>query len=191
MGVTEEYAKYSCLLLIMKGSLLMDNKWSEWKYIPSRPRPRGKYPRLYEHAYGIYQIRAADVAGKPIPIPRMGSVDEEGILYIGRSGYKDRSPSRTLAVRLKEFEQVDHSGAQTYFLAECTGCLNQGIYKKHKLQCRVMYLSGDKEEIDKKEIGAIGQYFCRFGELPPCNSSFPGKFSYFLEIFKNAKILSN
>ncbi len=66
--------------------------------------------------FGVYQIRIVDGDNKPIPIPRIGGTDPDGIIYIGRSGYKSHKADRSLAKRISEFERGPHSGGETYDL---------------------------------------------------------------------------
>ena len=61
--------------------------------------------------YGIYRVRVTNPQGAPIPIPRIGGVDPDGILNIGRSGFTTSKTDRSLGRRLWEFWRVAHSGA--------------------------------------------------------------------------------
>jgi hypothetical protein len=158
--------------------------WSSWQNIE-----RAKIEQRGHH--GIYQIRIVGTDGIPYPIGRFIRVDEEGVLYIGKAG-----PSRTLATRIREFQNVSqfgtasHSGGETYLLVYMNLMQSNPAYKNCKLQYRVMHLYADKvssmasedtlkHKIEEEEIKALADYFHKFGELPPCNSSFPGKFGTF------------
>ncbi|MBZ0124931.1 MAG: hypothetical protein K8F32_01035 [Rhodocyclaceae bacterium] len=118
--------------------------------------------------YGLYQIHAVKPSGKPIPIPRMRMSDRDGILYIGRSGLKRKSPVRTLANRIREFENKQHSGGITY--ADAASRL-KGVprYAGHQLEVRAMFLPDAM--IVQEEARIIKNYFRKYAELPPCNSS--------------------
>jgi len=145
--------------------------------------------------FGIYQIRLVDERRQSIPVQRIGGIDEEGVIYIGRSGYKE---SRPLAQRIWEFQYEKHSGASTYALMKkALGDSQRHGWSDHRLQYRSLHLkpgaiteSGVSEDallrefifkrkIEKSEADALASYFADYGELPPCNSSFPGKWQYF------------
>jgi len=51
---------------------------------------------------GIYYIRCVDNYGKPVLIPRLGGMDNEGIIYIGETG-------RNLRNRLRSFWKTAHN----------------------------------------------------------------------------------
>ncbi len=122
-----------------------------------------------------------DKDNKPIPIPRMCETDPDGVIYIGRSGYKTQQTDRSLGIRIWEFAQERHSGAETYYLAKWgCNCFQRGPYEGHKLQYRVRHVpSGTQKAVDDAEIEALAVYFTQYGELPPCNSNFPKKWDKF------------
>ena len=138
-------------------------KWTEW--IPIDDAISGNR-RLAKH--GIYQIRAVTPRGKPIRINRLLGADTEGILYVGRSGLKPRSPLRTIANRLREFlARGRHSGGITY--ANACSCLSGARrFAGHRLEVRAMFLD---DNITETEWRVLATYFEKHAELPPCNSS--------------------
>lgn len=138
-------------------------KWTEWT--PIEAAISGDQ-RLAAH--GIYQIRAVTPRGKPIRINRLLGADPEGVLYVGRSGLKFRSPSRTIANRLREFLKQQHSGGITY--AKACSCLNgTPRFAGHQLQVRALFL--EDKHITATESSVLAEYFAKHAELPPCNSS--------------------
>lgn len=138
-------------------------RWAKWMGIEEAKERNGKLKE-----YGLYQIRAVKPSGKPISIPRMRMTDPDGILYIGRSGLKGMSPARTLANRIREFENEQHSGGITYFRAASR---LKGVprYAGHQLEIRAMFLPDAM--IVQAEAEVLASYFWKFAELPPCNSS--------------------
>ncbi len=140
-----------------------------------------------EGKFGIYQIRMVDKDNSPIPVPRIGGTDPDGIIYIGRSGYETHKTDRSLAQRISEFGSGPSSGGETYWLMKehCTN-FRHAPYKDHRLQYRARHVKGTKREVDKAEIEALAVYFAQYGELPPCNSSFPGKWDDFYKSLKNS-----
>lgn len=138
-------------------------RWTRWMSLEKAKERNGKLKE-----YGLYQIRAVKPSGTPIPIPRMRMTDPEGILYIGRSGLKRKSPARTLANRVREFENKHHSGGITY--ADAASRL-KGVprYAGHQLEIRAMFLPDAM--IAQAEAKVLASYFRKFAELPPCNSS--------------------
>jgi len=159
--------------------------WSSWESI--------EQAKFKERGYfGIYQIRVVDGVGVPLSVGRIVGVDQEGVIYIGKAG-----PVQTLAKRIHKFESVSklgkakHSGGETYILLKMKLLFSDHTFKNHKLQYKVVHLDTDRIEpelsgqenfklkIEKEEINALADYFIKYGELPPCNSIFPGKWDRF------------
>ena len=122
---------------------------------------------------GIYRVRFTDDSGAPLPIERIGGTDAEAIVYIGRSGVSTARSDRGLATRLSEFyNRGSHSGGWTY--RQAVSVLEElGRFTGHHLQASVVELADDA--IERAEKQALRDYFNVFGELPPFNSSFLGK----------------
>jgi len=139
--------------------------------------------------FGVYQIRIVDKDNKPIPIPRIGGTDPDGVIYIGRSGYRSQKTNRSLAKRISEFERGLHSGEGTYYLlkAYCK-FFRTDPYKDHQLQYRVGRVAGTKEKVYETEIYSLATYFAQYGELPPCNSKFDRKWDRFEPALKGVSI---
>ena len=138
-------------------------KWTDWMPIDAAIVGNRKLAK-----HGIYQIRAITPRGKPIRINRLLGTDTEGILYVGRSGFKLRSPSRSISNRLREFLARRHSGGITY--AKACSCLNGARrFVGHELEVRAMFV--DDTQIAATEARVLAKYFETHAELPPCNSS--------------------
>ena len=116
---------------------------------------------------GVYCIRMVGPNGKPIPIPRIAGKDCSGLIYIGRSGLSTSKTKRTIAERLREFQNKKHSGGRAYddLKAILERCCR---YKNHRLQAQSRFMSDCK--IHDCEAKLINKYYKEFGELPPCNS---------------------
>ena len=125
--------------------------------------------------WGIYRVRIVDVNGRPIPLPRLCKVDAEGIIYIGRSGESTRKSDRSIRKRLDEFFNFgSHSGSGTYWQAKKV-FQRLGVFTGHQIQAQV--ICAKDADIEVYEKRAIRAYFEAFGELPPFNSAFPGKWT--------------
>lgn len=141
-------------------------RWSKWIPIDEAAAPGGRFASKF----GLYQIRAVGRSGRPLRIPRLAAVDASGLLYIGRSGHKGRSPNRTIANRLREFLKEHHSGGKTY--AKAAAVLRRmGRFSGHVLEVSGVGLSDG--QINRHETVQLRRYFKAYGELPPCNSSLP------------------
>jgi hypothetical protein len=138
------------------------SKWSDWIDIELAKSQRGPF-----NDFGIYQIRAVTSLGEPISISRLVGVDPLGILYLGRSGYRHKKSERTIANRIREFLQRQHSGGVTYARANET-LKREPQFSEHRLQVRAMFLPDEK--INAAESKALHDYFLTHAELPPCNS---------------------
>lgn len=139
--------------------------WSDWVSI-SDPKDLKKSFAFH----GVYMIRCVDASGDPIPIGRLVATDEQGVLYIGRSGLPSKSPQRTVAHRLNEFSKYRHSGGKTYFLASIS-MEREESFPDYSLQARGRHFL--EEDIERGEDHELTQYLMRHGELPPCNSKMP------------------
>lgn len=116
--------------------------------------------------FGVYRIRIAAPSGKAIPICRIGGVDREGIVYIGRSGLI-RKRGRTIAIRLSEFPTQNHSGGRLHKKMEKV-LLGKQQFRHHHLEAEAVKLP--IKLIKKAEANLLQKYFRTFGEWPPCNS---------------------
>lgn len=147
---------------------------------PASPLSWGPWFELNDQTHwpgdlGIYRIRLANASGTPFSLGRVCAADPDGIVYIGRSGCLDGKKKRTLGQRLQEFVyEGSHSGGWTFWQAkhifQALGC-----FADHRLFASVVTLSGLRAEIVSAEASAVRAYFNAFGELPPFNSAFPGK----------------
>jgi len=144
--------------------------WSKWR---NDDELDSNY-EYWKNQHGIYQIRVVDAEGRAIHIPRIGGTDEEGIIYIGRSGKSTTRTNRSLGARVWEFlrQKNYHSGSEMYHQAR-PKLLRRKNFTGHQLQFRVM--SCEDSQIERKEKKALRKYFNTYCELPPCNSAFPGK----------------
>ena len=139
--------------------------WSSWEDIAFAKSKDGKL-----NDFGIYKIRVVNRNGEAIPIFRFVGIDRQGLIYVGRSGYRSQKTGRTIANRIREFVKQQHSGGITYARAEKV-LEREGKFFEHRLQVRAMFLPD--EEIDRTEKKVLRDYFSQYAELPPCNSAFP------------------
>ena len=147
----------------------MAEVWTRWLDINNAKENERGY-------YGIYQIRIVDkVKKEALPIPRIGGVDVNGIIYIGKA-----EPQNSLGNRIDAFVKWRHSGGGTYELVRAGLKVKRHPYWKHQLQYRVTRLLPDKIAPDLAEIKELAKYFRKYCELPPCNSTVPEKWKRFL-----------
>jgi hypothetical protein len=153
----------------------MIGSWSKWYGFTND----GSLFNFTNDTYGIYKVRGIDKNGLTINIPRIGGIDKEGILYIGRSGLKRNRSFRSILRRLSEFYFGNHSGGWTSDLSY-EYCLSyQKAFKNYRYEASILQVP-DKE-IEKREAKELEDYFVKYGELPPYNSSFPYKLKHKLE----------
>jgi len=154
------------VILLLNIKKVQNSMWTSWIDINLAKSKKGPY-----EDFGIYQIRAVNKELKTIPIERINGLDREGVLYIGRSGFKNQRTNRTIANRINEFIKKQHSGGITYGLAKNILRKNKK-FSQHNLQVRALFQSDN--QIELKEAEELHNYFLKFAELPPCNSAFPG-----------------
>jgi hypothetical protein len=147
----------------------MIGQWSEWVDLDRACSASGVFGD-----YGIYEVRLfMPKTNMPATLFRFVGVDTSGLIYIGRSGFRERGRGRTVANRLREWITQQHSGANTY--AKAVSTLDRSpTLADRKLQVRAMFVPD--EQIEAKEAEALAEYFAIHAELPPCNSSTPGAF---------------
>lgn len=82
----------------------MDIEWSEWLECNDQ--------NIFSirATFGVYRFRLVDGNGAVVPLQRPGGVDDEGILYIGRSGVRGKLDSPKLHVRISNRRDVFASG---------------------------------------------------------------------------------
>ncbi len=121
-------------------------QWTEWLDISTAESGTGPFAKKA----GVYQIRAVESkSSNQIPIGRLGSVDHDGLLYIGYS-------ESSIAERVKIFRR-DHL---PYLLARTR-------LPEHGLQVRAKLLPpGEAYNEEQKEIA---RHRNQFGENTPCN----------------------
>lgn len=108
---------------------------------------------------GVYMIRCVDSEGKPIKIPRAGGIDEEGILYIGKTiNLRERTKS-FWDVALKGTRKK-HSGASTYYYFD----FNR-VFPKDQLEVRWI-ITHQPERIEKL---LLNSYMKKYLDTPPLN----------------------
>ena len=139
-------------------------RWTSWLPIEDAASRDGPFGGMF----GLYQIRAVSRTGAPIPIQRFAGSDSHGVIYIGRSGYFNRSENRTIANRIGEFIRQGHSGGKTYARADLV-LRRIRRFSQHVLEVRGMILPDD--EISAGEAKELRRYFNAYAELPPCNSN--------------------
>jgi hypothetical protein len=169
-------------------NLHIGDSWTDWDKIENARENEKGY-------YGIYRIRLSDIANRPFRAKRLNGNDEEGIIYIGRA-----RPMYSLAKRVGQFQKManevkgNHSGAETFSLTRMILETTFGNNSCNNLEYSVIHMndnnpltnSGEtdklKKEIEEKEIEVLAQYFSKYAELPPCNSSMTGKWGRLYEI---------
>ncbi len=115
---------------------------------------------------GIYKLSCIKDA-KPIEIPRIGGIDNEGVLYIGKSEKGElryRLGSLKKSIDTSYSDQKAHSVGSRYHS-------NPGVGEKYpfdKLFVSIIPTKSQSEagELEKKELA---DYEKKFGELPPFN----------------------
>lgn len=144
-------------------------KWSGWQDILSI-----KEVGTLGNGPGVYKIRLADSAKRPISIGRFLHEDKSGLLAIGESKH--------LAERIREFKGGWQSGrfgrhpaGDRMFLASVYkySCL-QTSHQNSILQVCVMKCA-NKEAAQDQEEKLLKDYFIDYGELPPLNSNLPDR----------------
>ena len=120
---------------------------------------------------GVYVVR------RRRSVPRLGSVDRRGILYIGKAG--------NLRERLWQFWYADH-GAGWYLWRQpslarvilSTGIRTHTDVERHlgKLLA-VVAAPIARPDLERAERAVLWAYIARFGEAPPLNFSLPRRWA--------------
>jgi hypothetical protein len=123
-------------------------------------------PKRLGSKKGVYFIMAKQKNNLPLKIKRIAKVDENGILYIGKT-------THSLNTRLNHFKETyykksksktnSHSGAA--ILHKSTGL------KKYLKECTLFVKISLSNTPDQKEFKLLQSYLNEFGELPPLNSN--------------------
>ncbi len=128
--------------------------WTEWQPLSDL------YDDDATRRSGVYEIRFVNSKGKPIPVRRLGGIDEEGLYYIGQTGISFRR-------RLKYYLTDDYpEGDVREEIAE-TLRQKEG-YQEFQLQYRVSIIE-PKVIREGLEGTRLEMYLEKFCELPPGN----------------------
>ena len=115
---------------------------------------------------GIYKLSSLSDTG-PIAVPRIGGIDNDGVLYIGKSENGElryRLGSLKKSIDTSYTDRNAHSFGSRYHS-------HPGVVKKYPLdRLFVSIISTDSQpeagELEKQELA---DYEKKFGELPPFN----------------------
>ena len=115
---------------------------------------------------GIYKLFCLNEKG-PVPVPRIAGVDNDGILYIGKSengALRSRLGSLKKSLDTSYTDRSTHSAGSRYHF-------QSDIRKNYPLEgLFVSILSTDSQsEAGKLEKEELKFYQKQFGELPPFN----------------------
>ena len=125
---------------------------------------------------GIYRIRLMK-SGEPIEIPRFNGVDKDGVLAIGCSENIERR--RKQFIRASKGNHGHSEGIQWYLVHHCSG------FEKKDYSLQFQFLQAkSKEDAKRVEEDELWDYFCKYSEAPPLNSSLPRREKKFDEIRK-------
>lgn len=109
---------------------------------------------------GIYMLIALNTRCRPKPLARVGGIDKQGVLYIGR-GKSLRSRLNMLRRMLFDGTRGGHIAGRTYWASPPV----------QKLACpsRVAFCFVATENDRAREKKQLRAYFCKYGEVPPLN----------------------
>ena len=134
--------------------------WSGWRPIEAPSGHRGA---------ATYQIRL--VSGPlPVSLPRLLGPDADGILVIGETGRLEKRREQFCRGRARG---DGHSEANLIWLLESAGVV-QRLFAATAIEYRFRALAS-KDAAAILEKAELWRYVQRFGEVPPFNSSFPGR----------------
>ena len=140
-------------------------RWTDWLDIPkaiSKAGPLGG-------RYGLYRLQivrhSRGQRPQAVRIGRLVGWDTEGILYIGRSGFR-RGGSRDIANRIDEFTRGHHSAGERFKNLHST-------FPQSRFKLQASGLSIEIGHIRKAEASALQKYIRIHRELPPLNNNQP------------------
>jgi hypothetical protein len=150
----EKNKKVNCYVKIQQ-DLEMEIHWSGWKIfhmndLSSIPEKRG-----------VYQFRCPDDDKTPKTISRLLDKDIDGIIYVVKSDNLSRRINAFWKTVTKR-DRSRHAAAWTYCSYDY-----ESIFLPDRLQIRY-FVGGDPECL---EFDLLLEYFKRFKDLPPLNSS--------------------
>lgn len=135
-------------------------RWSKWFALTVFPEHKGA---------AVYKVRMTR-KGHPIPIPRIGGKDKNGILFYGET--KTLSTRTLNFLAAAEYNKGAHSEGFTYYFF-------RDLYtKRFKGRPKLEFAyqrTRNKKEAKNLEARYIGNYMQKFGEPPPLNSGIPRK----------------
>lgn len=129
--------------------------------------------KLIEHNFhrnipnkkGVYIIISVDENNDPININRLFNSDKNGFLYIGQSSdLKNRLRMLYRVLHPEKYKATAHTFGLKY------NKLPSEIKNKYPLDSLrvILSLDGNAEDVETKKLT---EYFNKYGEVPPLNSS--------------------
>ena len=118
----------------------------------------------FGHTGGVYILKCLQANNSlPIPVNRLLSNDEQGILYIGKTNsFTDRVAELKKSIS-PEYSSESHECGSRYKI-------NNMIQEKYPYENLIIELVGS-ENPRETEASLLKEYEYKFGELPPLNRS--------------------
>lgn len=110
---------------------------------------------------GVYQLILLNTRQKPKPLARVGGVDKNGVLYIGRSRNNLRARLRTLRRMLFDGAAAGHVAGRTYRASP--------PIQKIAPPSRIAFDFTPCDDCCEEEQKTLRRYFKEFGEVLPLN----------------------
>ena len=112
---------------------------------------------------GIYKLYAVTIKGVPIPIQRFRGIDNQGILYIGRTTKQTLKKRiyNLLATSRKISKTTNHSGGLKY--------RTNPVIQKTLVDHLLYFYCETSDDPKQRETELLKEYSLKFGEYPPLN----------------------
>jgi hypothetical protein len=115
------------------------------------------------YSRGVYRIWAKSENGKPISIHRFCGIDNNGLLYIGRT------IDQTLSKRVYQFSASSNISKNTHNHSGAGKYKNSEIIRKTLGEHKLWFDFIETDDPKTKENELLTEYSLLYGEKPPLN----------------------
>jgi hypothetical protein len=131
----------------------MEKIQRDWLTVPDKP--------------GVYYIRCVDKSGHPCQITRLGGTDDEGIVYVGETGWNLRTRLKGFWQTAQDYRVDRHRAGWNFSYYGCAGIFPIKGLEFCYVSCK------NKQQSRNLEAECLWEYRKTNGflDLPPLNFS--------------------
>lgn len=150
----------------VKNMELAENDWSDWQ--PLNSIAEVVDPRL--DGPGVFEIRLAE-DGEPLPFPRSGGLEQQGVVFIGSAADSLRSQLGESEGTIQR-DRLSRALTERRYSAPSTydgESAHPGLWPEFSVECR--WAASEEDQAPEIADGRLILYLWLFGDYPPLNET--------------------